>query len=85
MIGRVEITPGAMQFAVVPNGPRSCARYRDSGLSRPFMGIAALGGRCRASHRANGDDLLGALLLHDRDDGVSLIDSPEQIHLHDKL
>jgi hypothetical protein len=28
MIRPVAITPGAMQLAVIPNGPRSCARYR---------------------------------------------------------
>jgi hypothetical protein len=28
MIRPVAITPGAMQFAVIPNGPRSWARYR---------------------------------------------------------
>ena len=28
MMRPVVITPGAMQFTVIPNGPRSCARYR---------------------------------------------------------
>ena len=28
MFRPVAITPGAIQFAVMPNGPRSCAKYR---------------------------------------------------------
>jgi hypothetical protein len=58
---------------------------RSSACATENARLAALGGRCRASHRANRDDLPGALLLHDRGDGVALIDGPEQIHLHDKL
>jgi len=28
MIRLVAITPGAMQFTVIPKDPRSCAKYR---------------------------------------------------------
>jgi len=28
MIRAVVMTPGAMQFTVILNGPRSCAKYR---------------------------------------------------------
>src|SRR6266446_9231558 len=89
MIRPVAITPGAMQFAVIPKGPRPCAKIprvmSDSGVSGPLIGVAAASRWCRASYRANRDDLPRTLSLYDRGDRVARIDGPEVVHRRDKL
>ena len=53
MIRPVAITPGAIQFAVIPNSPRSWAG-------------ATIGGRCGPGDQASRDDLPETLLLYHR-------------------
>jgi hypothetical protein len=89
MIRPVAITPGAMQFAVIPNGPRFLGEVAgvvsNGGLRRTIVGVATVGRGCRPGHRTHRDDLPGSLLLHHWGDRIDGVDGPEQVHPDNKL